>query len=343
MMPMDGGGESEDMVRKFEIRNQKSEISALRLGIEGPLQEGQELAEGGGAGAVALEEDAEGAPHVGVFDLDGGQGAVCDLLLDGASGDDGDAVLDFDGAFHRFDVVELDGVMDVDALIAEGFIDDFAGGLVGLEGDEALALEIAEGDRGAAGKGMTRMADHHQAIIEEGEDLQALLFGGVADEAEIDFAFHDGAVEFPGAAVLDADLDAGMGGLEGVDVGGELVESDGVDDADAEAALDDVGEGFEAVVEVLVDFDDFAAGAEEGFALGGEGEGAAAALDEADLVALLEGADLLGDGALGDAVGGGGAGEAAGLGEVTEDFEGLDLHGEKSEIRNQKFEGERNH
>ena len=312
----------------------------MKLGVEGALEEGEEFAEGGGAGAVALEEDAEGAPHLRVGDFDGGQGAVFDLLLDGACGDDGDAVFDFYSAFDGFDVVELDGVMDVDALVAKGFVDDFAGGLVGLEGDEALAFEIAEGDGGAASKGMPRMADHHEAIVEEGEDLEALLFCRVADEAEIDFAFHDGAVQLPGAAVLDTDFYAGMSGLEGLDIGGELVEADGVDDADAEAALDDVREGFEAVIEVLVDFDDLAAGAEEGFALGGECEGAAATLDEADLVALLEGADLLGDGALGDAVGGGGTGEAARLGEVAEDFEGFDLHergkNSKFEIRNSK-------
>jgi hypothetical protein len=69
--------------------------------------------------AVALEEHPERTPHLRLGDLDGGKSPVFHLLADGAARDDRDAVLDLYRALDGLDAIKLDGVTDVNALVAQ--------------------------------------------------------------------------------------------------------------------------------------------------------------------------------------------------------------------------------
>ena len=192
---------------------------------------------------------------------------------------------------------------DVDAMLAKGAVDDLARRLVRLEGDEALAFDIGKCDRRPARERMPRMADHDEPVIEEWQDAQALFLDGVTDQADVDLVIANGAVKFPRPPVFEANLDARVRSPECADVRRQLVQSNGIDDPDAELAFDDVREQFEPFPKLLVNIDDLPAGAKKGLALGRQRKRASAPLDQADLETLLQCANLLRDRALGDSVG----------------------------------------
>jgi hypothetical protein len=68
-----------------------------------------------------------------------GQRALLLLLRHGRLRHDRDAVIDFDRALHRLDVVELHHRLDLELVLAEDDIDRLAGRDVRVEADELLA------------------------------------------------------------------------------------------------------------------------------------------------------------------------------------------------------------
>src|SRR5262249_51643708 len=103
------------------------------------LEDGEELFHGGGGGFVFFLDGGEGGGEVSIIETDLNEGLLGDFLDDSALGDDGNAGVDFDGAFDGFDVVELHDVLYFDVVFFENLVEGFARGNIGLEPDEFLA------------------------------------------------------------------------------------------------------------------------------------------------------------------------------------------------------------
>ena len=107
------------------------------------------------------------------------------------------------------------------------------------------------------------------------------------------------------------------------------MQANAVDSCNADGARDDVPHLLEAVNQPLVSQDDFLTVFVEHLALASQSELLLAALDEESLELPFQGGDLLADRTLSDVVDQCRLGERFRLGEVAENFEGLDLHGGK--------------
>ena len=309
----------------------ESRSRGLALGkFDGPerihLEHLDELLHGGGQDLVLLVDDGDETIDLGVGQGHGHEGLLGDLLKDGLFGDDGDSGFDFDGAFHGFDVIELHDVVDVDAAFAQDLVDGLAGGYIGFEPDEFLAVELFEADGAVAGEGVIGVGDDDAAFVAEGDDLEAAFLVGVGDEAEIDDIAEDILVDLIGALVIDVDVDGGVSAQEFADVRGEIVKTDAVDGGEADGAGDDVLDLLESGEERVVGLDDLFAVFVEQLALASESELLLAALDEERLELTFERRDLLADGGLGDAVDLSGFCEAFGFGKIAEHSKTLDLH-----------------
>src|SRR5262245_45528615 len=110
-----------------------------RVVLARPLEYGEELLHGGGQDLVFLMDGSQRADELLVLDLDLDEGLFGDLLRNRAVRHNGDAGIDLDGAFDRFDVVEFHHVTDAHVAFLEDFIDRPAGRDVRLEADEFLS------------------------------------------------------------------------------------------------------------------------------------------------------------------------------------------------------------
>ena len=104
------------------------------------FKHGQELLEGRGEDLVAAVNSAQ-RPEIVPFQRHGHQAALGHFLLERGLGHNSDAAIEFEGAFNRFDVIELHGVLHLDPLIAQELVQRLAGRQVRVEADEVLAIE----------------------------------------------------------------------------------------------------------------------------------------------------------------------------------------------------------
>ena len=104
------------------------------------------------------------------------------------------------------------------------------------------------------------------------------------------------------------------------------MEADAVDGGDADGAGDDVFDFLEFALEGIISADDLLAVIVKDLAFTSEAEFFFAALNEQGFEEAFKGTNLLADRRLGDIVDLGGLGKALGFGQVTEDFEAVNLH-----------------
>ena len=91
---------------------------------------------------------------------------VClEISADGAQRDDGNAGINFDGAFHRLNVVELHHRLHINVLVLEDLVDRLAGRDVRLEANEFLVGDRLELDRLLFRERMLGMTDQDQRIL----------------------------------------------------------------------------------------------------------------------------------------------------------------------------------
>ena len=174
------------------------------------------------------------------------------------------------GLADLLDVVDLDTSVDLEAAVNAGLIDELASltGLLEGGGDEGLSTEAG-------------VDAHEEDDVELVEDEVGVVEGGsgVEDEAGLAAAVLDeleGAVDVVGGLGVEGDVggtgvdEVGDGGVDGadhevdVDGGGNAVVAEGLADhgADGEVGdvvvvhdveVDDVGAGFEDVVDLLTE------------------------------------------------------------------------------------------
>jgi hypothetical protein len=276
--------------------------------------------------AAGFVDDAERAEVRLAFEFDGGQGAVADFLFDGGTGNDGDAGIDFNGAFDGLDVVKFHDGAEFVAGFTKNFVDGFAGGDIRFKADKFGVRNVFDINFRFFGEGVCRVADDDEAIFAEGFDFNEFFGDGKGDKSEITGAFDNFIIDLIGATIFHGDIDAGELFHELFQVGGEFMQADAVNGGDADGAGDDVAHFGELMLEHLVLVDDLFAGFVEGFAFSGEAEAFIAAFDEGNAVAFLQGTDLLTDGGLRYKVKCGSLAEAFGVDEVTKNFEGFNLH-----------------
>ncbi len=259
------------------------------------LQQRNELLHGGGEHFVFLVDDGELAEELDIFEAHLGQGLFLDFLDDGGLGDDGHAGFDFDGAFDRFDIIELHDGVEGDPAILEGAVDGLACGDIGFEGDDLFVGDLGDLDRFLFGEGVVGAADQDHGVLFHGDDLQFAILDGERDEPHVDHIAEDVFVDLIGAAVFHVDVDGGVGSEEFLDVGGEVVEADAVDGGDADRAGHNVLDFLEAAMEGFVSLDYLFAEIVEDLAFPCEAEFFLAAFDQEGLELAFEGADLLAD------------------------------------------------
>jgi len=88
--------------------------------------------------ALAVQ-DGERPGELLPLEADRGERALLHFLHDGRMRDNGDTVVDLDGALHRLDVVEFHYRRDLELVVAENLVDGLAGRDVGIEADELVA------------------------------------------------------------------------------------------------------------------------------------------------------------------------------------------------------------
>src|SRR5262249_17622066 len=110
-------------------------------------------------------------------------------------------------------------------------------------------------------------------------------------------------------------------------VGRQIVQADAVNGGHADGAGNDVFDLLQLAEERIVSLDDLLAVIVKNLALAGEPELFLAPLDQQRLELAFERTDLLADRRLGHVIDLGGLGETFGFGEVAEDLQAFDLHG----------------
>ena len=170
---------------------------------------------------------------------------------------------------------------------------------------------------------MRRAHDAH-ALVAQRPHLDAAPASRVGDDAEVAGAGAHRAIDLFRPLVVDADLDAGVTGLEALLERLQQVDAGGVDRGDHHLAHQRRGRGLtvhrrDAALEVVVAIDQLAALAREHLAGGGELGRTHRAVEQLDAQLLLELLDALAHRRLGDAVELGGFGEAAQCRDVAEE------------------------
>ncbi len=108
-----------------------------------------------------------------------------------------------------------------------------------IPGDQALALQIADGDGGAGGQRLLRMADEHQPFMAERIHGQPAPPAGIADQAQVNVVGQRLFLHAVNEVVADADFHTGMDALKACQHGRQLVQADAV----AGGQFDDAGAG----------------------------------------------------------------------------------------------------
>src|SRR5271170_4129803 len=98
------------------------------------------------------------------------------LVLDRQSRHDRDAESDFDRPLDGLDIVELERVLRLDAVIAQDPIGRLAGWYIAFEADKALAFELTEAHLGMLRQRIVGRHHQHQLVVTERNrhDLAAL-------------------------------------------------------------------------------------------------------------------------------------------------------------------------
>lgn len=156
-------------------------LFVVRWGLVILFEQGDELLHGGGENLVLFVDDGELAEELDIFEPHLGEGLFLDFLDDRGLGDDGHAGFDFDGAFDRFDIIELHDWVERDAAVFERAVDGFAGGDIGFEGDDFFVGDLGDLDRFLFGEGVVGAADEDHGVLLHGDDLQLAILDGEGD------------------------------------------------------------------------------------------------------------------------------------------------------------------
>ena len=212
----------------------ESEVAGF---LRSPLEDVQELLHGRGEHLVLFVNGGQRTEEFGPLDPDFGQRLLGHFLQDGGLGHDGDAGLDFHRALDGFDVVELHHRLHRHAVVLQDFVNGFAGGNIGFEADEFLARSTATSLIDFVfGQRMLRMADQHQRILAQGDQLQLGVLGRIGHQPQIHHVAQHVLINLVGPAVFDMDIDGGKELEEFFQVRRQIVQADAVNGRHANGA-----------------------------------------------------------------------------------------------------------
>lgn len=271
-----------------------------------------------GSGAEDEREIARGFYTGGFGDA---EGAEFELLRDSPAGDEADAEPGLDGGFDGFGGIELEDAseaLEMDACFFKREFDDAPGTGTGLTKEQGMGFELRGGEAGGLETGGS---DENQLVFHERFGVNAGLARGTFDEAERNILIQNELDDFAGVSAAYRELRARLFGEESGQQARQNVLSDGGGDAQREFS------GDMAILrgERLFGFGDDGGEAggvvEEQFALCGQGDMAAGAIEEADAQVFFERFDLQRDGGLGEKELLGGLAEAQVVGHGAEDLQ----------------------
>ena len=248
------------------------------------------------------------------------------FLSDGRLRDDRDAVIDFDGALHGLDVVELHDGLDLEFVLAEDLIDGLARRDVGVEADKFLRAQFFHVDLGALRQRMSGRGDEHEMIVAEGQHLDLALFHGESHETEIHGVVQNVFVDEVRAAVFHAYVDGGEIVQEFFDERRQLVQADRVNRGNADRPADDFFHLLQLAHELVVGVQHLLGRLVDAVTFARELKLLLAPVDQQRLKMALHRPRLLTHRRLGDAIEFSGLGKALRLHQVRKNFKILNLH-----------------
>src|SRR5579884_2859962 len=133
-------------------------------------------------------DDAPGSANGEALDVDHHQAAVLALELDGVARQHGHTQAGLDRVLDGAVAPQLHADLQPHPRLAGGHLHRQPGSRARLSHEEALALEVAEGQVPAPGQAMAPGHDHHQLVVHEGGGDQVGVGDGRAEHPEVDHA-----------------------------------------------------------------------------------------------------------------------------------------------------------
>ena len=242
-----------------------------------------------------VEDDAEWALELEVFDVHGMSDAGLFKVAHGPAGHDSDAKSVDDGALDGGDAADLHDdveVFDVKFCIDEGLFKDEAAAGTGFANDERFALELGDGDLLGVGPAMILWHDEHELIAQDVLEEKLLVSNLRFDEADVEITAHDLFFDVLGVVDLEGDIYVWIIFLEFADDIRQHVFTNGAAGADHKLALDVAGELLHLAFELGLQVVHGEGVLEQEFAGLGELDMSVDAVKKLGLIILLEGLDL---------------------------------------------------
>src|SRR5688572_10555290 len=250
---------------------------------------------------LALDDYSQGAKEVLGREANLANAAALKVALHAHQWDNRDSGADFDASLDGFNIVQLHYNSNLNLVLREDTVNGVATRHIFLEGNKVLAVELADVDPPATGKGMVRGADQDKAVGSQRKDFNAFPGLRVNDDAEVHFASQARLVYTIDAAILHVEVHFRICFQKGFGYRFHLVEADTVNRSNTHCARDLFADRLESRLQALKTIQDFSTGFIDNTPTLGR-EDRLPFTHEQGAEALFQAFDLLADRGLGDKV-----------------------------------------